>query len=86
VLPIGICQGFPSPNSPRMLTSRKNGKRQLVTSECLSCYLQETAEEGRGQQRADNTRHINQQPLPDRGTRGARVSRGLLPSCYPGPT
>jgi hypothetical protein len=48
VLPIGICQGFPSPNSPRMLTSRKNGKRQLVTSDGVSYYQPETAGDRRG--------------------------------------
>ena len=31
--PIGTCQGLPSPNSPRMPTTVRKGKRQFFNSE-----------------------------------------------------
>jgi hypothetical protein len=37
--PIGYCQGFPSPKSPRMLTSIRNGKRPPLISESMLTQL-----------------------------------------------
>ena len=37
--PIGTCQGLPSPNSPRMPTTARNGKRQFFNSEKVLMQL-----------------------------------------------
>src|SRR5215469_7338456 len=36
---MGNCQGFPSPKSPRMLTSVRNGKRAPLISESMLMQL-----------------------------------------------